>query len=179
MQVKDKQTMYRMLSSGAFGNTLPMFFSVESWQASPVAKQYESWGLRAMRPGDKQLKLYVPSADVPQLAREFTYGVNISPMVDMYKVFRGEVIELDSGLYLWGTFSMQGQWREALGQLSKGYTLTNAKRIMRIVLNENSYDDIMALLDLYPQHTVEFTALDRCLGLCQGRNAVIWEVRDY
>lgn len=40
-------------------------------------------------------------------------------------------------------------------------------------------EDLLGLLDAYPGHVVEFTAFERAVGVCRGRNTVIWEVRHY
>lgn len=54
-----------------------------------------------------------------------------------------------------------------------------ALEILRHFLWENSYDNIMELLDMYPEHVIEFSAYDVEVGDIRGRNAVIWEVRKY
>jgi len=37
----------------------------------------------------------------------------------------------------------------------------------------------MELLDLYPDHVIEFSAAEVFVGDRPGRNAVVWEVRKY
>ncbi len=43
---------------------------------------------------------------------------------------------------------------------------------------QQAWDDLEALLDKYPDHTVEFTVFDRPVGQLK-RQTVIWEVRNY
>jgi hypothetical protein len=42
-----------------------------------------------------------------------------------------------------------------------------------------SRDDLDALLEIYPGHTVEFTCYTVELGFLPGRNTIFWEVRNY
>jgi hypothetical protein len=54
-----------------------------------------------------------------------------------------------------------------------------ARGLLRAVLNPNSYDDLMEMIGVYPNHVVEMSVLDCCFGTVPGRNAVVWEVRRY
>lgn len=54
-----------------------------------------------------------------------------------------------------------------------------ALEIIRWACDPSDYDDLMALLDEYDDHVVEFTAYQISVGNCPRRNTVIWEVRKY
>lgn len=56
---------------------------------------------------------------------------------------------------------------------------TVATALLRKHLFPTSLDDIYELLELYDGAVVEFSAYDVAVGDCRGRNAVIWEVRNY
>lgn len=51
--------------------------------------------------------------------------------------------------------------------------------LLQSVMNANSWDDFCELRLLYPQHVIEFSVYDHCVGDCPHRNTLIWEVRDY
>jgi hypothetical protein len=83
------------------------------------------------------------------------------------------------GLLCSGTVApAPGSWRRHM-LAPKRWEGSAATVLLRTVLNENSYDDLIALLETYPGHVVELSALDVCFGTVPGRNAVTWEVRQY
>lgn len=56
-----------------------------------------------------------------------------------------------------------------------------AQLLLQKHLDPSSYDLIMELLDLYPDHIIEFTCCKRPVGSManRGRNTIVWEVRKY
>lgn len=54
-----------------------------------------------------------------------------------------------------------------------------AKCILQSGMTASSYDDIQDLLDAYPNSVIEFSVYEHCLGSCNNRNMIIWEVRNY
>ena len=54
-----------------------------------------------------------------------------------------------------------------------------ALALLRSRLFPSSWADLEALLELYPSSVIEFSAYRVPVGNLPGRNAVIWEVRDY
>lgn len=173
--------MYELLAAGRLGNIVLPFESLELWESRPPGQDSPLWGVRSkMKGGDKRAKLDVPTAEVRDYCLSVfgPTGFNITPMVDHMLVWRGQVYESSTGLTVQGVFGRSDlKWREAM-LLAQDATHSVAVATLKHVLNENSYDDLRILLDQYPSHTVEFTALDRCFGTIPGRNAVIWECRE-
>jgi hypothetical protein len=54
-----------------------------------------------------------------------------------------------------------------------------AVSLLRSHCSPSSYDDIMDLLDLYPEAVIEFSTYQYNVGCLPHRNTVIWEVRNY
>jgi hypothetical protein len=80
--ITSKRQMYALLSAGLLGNTVPQFFSVDEWLASPEAAAYPVWGVRTLTPGGP-CRLYVAREDVPAVAASLApHAVNISLMLD-------------------------------------------------------------------------------------------------
>ena len=50
---------------------------------------------------------------------------------------------------------------------------------LRSVLFPSSLADLEALFEIYPDSVIEFSAYRFAVGAIPGRNAVIWEVRNY
>jgi hypothetical protein len=176
--VTSKDVMYRKLVAGEFGNTAPVYFSVDDWKQSPN-NGVPLWGIRSHISGDRRAKLDVPTAEVEDYCRLFgSDKFNITPMVDQWLVWRGEVLDTTTGLECFGAFGLSHlKWRPVMLRHATTTTGVAARHLLRSVLNENSYDDLMTLFEQYPGHAVEFTALSRCFGIVPHRNSVVWEVR--
>jgi hypothetical protein len=93
-------------------------------------------------------------------------------------LLQGEVMQSEQGLYLYGT-RVPKPMREALAieAFEKSGTIANC--LLRSTLCPNSYEWLQVLLDRYPFHVVEFTALSCEWGTCSGFNTCYWEVRTY
>ena len=110
------------------------------------------------------------------------------------------IIEIGTGLGLSGLWLLAGapeatltsidpefEYHEQARELftEAGYPASRVRLITGKALdvlprmNENSYDDLMELVELYPEHVIEFSATEGEVGLIRGRNHVVWEVRLY
>lgn len=182
--ITDKATMYRMLNQGCFGNTVPAFMSLKEWEnRSDYYKSsvFPLWGIRSMKSGDKRMKLDVPTKDVSSYVHKW-FGedpCNISPMVDQWLTMRAEIFESTTGLTVRTVIGHNSvKWRDAFREFELTLSRIAAVMHLKSYLNSNSYDDLVDILDKYPQHVVELTALNVCRGTVHGRNAIIWEVRE-
>jgi hypothetical protein len=187
--VLTKTDMYSRIVKGEFGNTLPRYFSIAEWEGPGLAgawMDYELWGVQHTTiPGFPGTRLDVRRRDVRTVIREGGFGENycISPMVHQAGnvLWEGDVCRRHDGpgVLCSGHFNPAlGSWRQHMKHPVR-WEGTAGAFLLRCVLNDNSYDDLQVLLDEYPDHVVEFSALDACFGTCLGRNAVVWEVRKY
>lgn len=180
-KITDKRTMYRMLSQGCFGNTVPAFMGLEAWEARGQEWNAPAWGVRSLASGDPRMRLDLPTEEVPAYCRS-VFGsdpFNISPMVDPWLTLRAEVFDSPIGIacrYVIGRPELK--WRRAFDECGQYSDRPWARMMLKEHLNPNSYDDLTAIFDRYPGHVVELTAINRCFGTVPHRNAVIWEVRD-
>jgi hypothetical protein len=183
MSIRDKQTMYKMLAAGDFGNTIPQYFSLDEWAtASPTIEQ---WGVRTLSPGGP-CKLFCHRDDVPATVGEFEqagHRVNISCMIDAVLTVTAwlEVYESPTGLVVYGIeYPKKGtSWRKEMPYRGQHWQGSAACAILRKHMNANSLDDLRVLLDSFTGHVVEFSACEQCFGTVPHRNCVTWEVRNY
>lgn len=181
--VKTKTEMYALLANGVLGNTVPQWFDVDSWM--PHRNKYKWWGVRTLTPGGPcWLNVWMPH--VPNWCHQAKidgHRYNISPMVDRIArvTMWANVWDSPTGLVLecFEYPPIEGSWRELMPTKAIGYTGVVANQILKRHLNANSLDDLEILLERYPNHVVELSALETCFGTVPGRNAVIWEVRNY
>lgn len=180
--ITDKATMYRLLSAGSLGNTIPQFFSLAEWE--PHSRSYPLWGIRSLiGGGDRRMRLNVPTADVPAV---YFPGANVSPMIDAFAVIRGEVIDsaLTGGISLRyvppdAVIDPRDPWRGSFRNFGRNVSGSAAVAVLKAYLWPDDYEAMRELLGEYPDHAVEFTACDRPVGVVPMRNCVIWECRQY
>ena len=195
-RVTSKAQMYRMLAAGAFGNTTEMWMEAVEWLASNWSKKDgrhykgtpEFWGVRTLTPGGP-CRLNCPTADVFDTAADFEeagHKVQISMMVDRVATVTAwlEVWDSPTGLVVEGIEhpeTPEWTWRNSMPDpvKRKSWTGTAARMVLARHLNENSRADLEVLLAQYPDHVVEMSALDRCIGMVKHRNGIVWEVRAY
>lgn len=184
--VLSKQDMYRRLAAGEFGSTIPQYFSIHEWVKSGDADRYGWWGVRTLKPGGP-CRLNCPTAEVVSTAYEFAQPVNISMMVDKVATVTAwlELWDSPAGLVVEGIECPDTAggwtWRNSMPDPGrrKAWHGTAARMVLGRHLNGNSLDDVRELLERFPGHVIELSALDRCIGTVPHRNHIIWEVRAY
>jgi hypothetical protein len=181
-RVTDKRRMYELLSADRIGNTIPQYSSVKAWLASGEDQVFPFWGVRTRTPGGP-CRLNCPAAEVPATVESFRpHAPNISVMISSVGrvTWLGEVWDSPSGLICSGVEYPPEihDWRPLMRHPTL-YEGVAARGLLRRHLNPNSHDDLMELLEIYPDHVIEFSAMDRCYGTLPHRNAITWEVRAY
>ncbi len=186
--ISNKAEMYRMLHRGDFGNTVPMWFDLRKWAFDVSFAPYHSiqvWGVRTLTPGGP-CWLNVPRKHVSYWCDEAERGghkVNISPMIDriVNVTMWANVLRSPSGLIVECIEypDKSSNWRAEMPTKAKAYQNTAANMLLRKHLNPSTLDDLGILLDKYPDAVVELSATESEFGTVPGRNAIIWEVRNY
>jgi hypothetical protein len=181
--VTSKRDMYVRLTAGEFGNTNPSWDGLDNWCLDGRNAGYALWGVRSKVANDPRTRLNVATDGVVRYCEENRLlEANISPMVKAWSVqWEGDICYRHDGpgLLCSGNVGIEpGSWRTHMKhpRLWEGSV---ADRLLRLYLNDNSYSHVRELLDEYPDHVVELSALDYCFGTVPDHNAVIWEVRKY
>ena len=179
-----KAQMYAALVAGDFGNTVPQWFTIREWQDRAILRNQRLWGVRhATLGGFLGTRLNVETNDVPKVIEEGRFGKDyqISPMISEWGkvVWEGNIERQTDGLFAEGhLYPEPGSWRRHMLHPQQWHGVS-ALALLNLVLNENSMDDLRILLDEYPDHVIELSAMEGCWGTVPGRNAIIWEVRLY
>lgn len=185
--IRSKSEMYEKLHKGEFGNTVPMWFNCVKWQESPEYHIYQWWGVRCLTPGGPCF-LNVTRKDVARFCNVITvaeYDYNISPMIDrvVNVTLWANIWDSPSGLVVEGIMNppQTASWRDLMPDPNHYIRWERSAAVALLLnhLNPNSLDDLYILLDKYPEHVVELSATEQQFGTVPGRNAVIWEVRNY
>jgi hypothetical protein len=195
--VQTKADMYQRLAAGEFGNTIPQYFSCRDWLNRSDDETYPAWGVRTLKPGGP-CRLNCPPGEVVATACQYQaagYDINISMMVDTVTTIKAwlEIVDLSPNpMGLWSeTLSVEGiewpdtcngaTWRNSMPNplLRRQWNGKAARLVLERHLRRDSLTAIDRLLLGYPQHVIELSALDKCLGTLPNQNHVIWEVRAY
>jgi hypothetical protein len=180
--ITDKRQMYAMLAAGELGNTIPQFFSVADWTAAGGPTRYPFWGVRTLTPGGP-CRLNCPAGEVAATVAAFApHPPNISPMVSCVGqvTLIADVWDSPLGVVVEGHEypPRVHDWREMMKTRNRWEGVA-ARMVLRKHLNANSHGDLWELFEQFPGNVVELSALEVCFGTVPGRNAVVWEVRDY
>ncbi|MFH1506144.1 MAG: hypothetical protein ABIE94_04130 [archaeon] len=181
-KISTKRMSYQLLEARAFGNKLRTWDSIEDMENSDYK------GTVTMRHknvyGGGFIEYRVPVFKISKMvdewvrrgARKEDITFNESAPDDTLLI-QGEVARSWVGYHL--RFSTEKKpMRDALKDCKHARGL-QVKMLLQKHLTPSSYEDIQALLEMFPEHVVEFSAYNHCLGDIPGRNAVIWEVRLY
>jgi hypothetical protein len=170
-----------MWEQGLLGNRPPMYRTLEE----ALASGDPCIGFREMRAGGgtwERSKNQEEAAEIYQrwkaLGRAFIMD---SAVPNNRSTLQGEICRTFRGLegYLNVGYALPPM-RIAIQQgLLKPVTGSTIRVLTRKYMDPSSQDDLDALLDLYPDATIEFTCFDVDVGNIPGRNTLFWETRDY
>jgi hypothetical protein len=177
MNISTKRQNYELYLRGSYGNKLMTWSSIDEFVKSKYSGSV-SLRTNANIPGGF-VKYDV--TDINEALKDC--NVNLDNIVinesapDEYLTIQGELIRNEHGLYLYYS-TIPGKMRDCMKHAISASGLT-VKLMLEHYMTPSSYDDIIELLDMYPNHVIEFSTYSKCLGDCYGRNTIIWEVRNY
>jgi hypothetical protein len=179
--VLNKRQNYDLWQSGAFGNKLRAWRTFKEWKASGY---YGNVVLRMLGARSGRCLYNIPPAFVAlSMGKWIVEGVPeeqimINEAAPDYDV----ILQGEYDNELWGCFrysTARRQMRDALREASQETYGLRSDMLLRGAMTPSSYEDWRVLLDQYPDHVLEVSIYDRCLGDTPGRNALVWEVRQY
>lgn len=180
--ITTKQQMYALLRNNQLGNTLASYVTLTEWERSEEYSKYDYWGIRSLIPNG-QFHANVYWAEVEEICEKLAPGsFNISIMIDpicTVTAWMNIIQSPDLTVSIMEYPPKGGNWSRLMPYHAIDYTGLRALQLLKKHLNSNSFDDLFELLDRYPEHVVELSATDVCLGTLSHRNAITWEVRKY
>lgn len=183
MRIGSKAEMYDLLQRGRLGNRLRIWSTDASFLSAVNDGFGGHVGVRCVgAPGLPYYHRKHPDEAIElgrilraELGCDVVY-YEASP--DEYITIQGELCESDHGPMLeWST--ARTHMRAALSQERHMLYGPGVRALLRHVLSPASYDDMLAVGEMYPGVVIEFTAYEILLGDLRGRNAVVWEARHY
>ena len=180
--VRNKADFYRRFYAGEFGNHGPMWDSLEGWE-----REHDPNGLYAIRTLSVggRCDYNIKPQDIPSRTHALHLDgwrhLNWSQMIpDIAIRTQGEFTRsAQTGILELNYSSLRVPMRQALRERSRAVRGAEATAILRNSMNGASYDWSAYLLDAYPDHVIEYSALEFNWGSVRGQNTLIWEVRQY
>lgn len=181
-KIRSKKEFYDLWNRQLLGNKLRSWSVQEFYQSGYDGE----FGMRLagaggggffLIPEDRNLKRAVKVFEAKGFKESDIVVCESAPDWDV--TLQGEFYHSSEGWYLLGLEGHPGlRMREAL-KLASVYRGVMALNLLKKHLTAASYDDIMELIDIYPDSIIELSAYARNVGWATGRNTLIWEVRNY
>jgi hypothetical protein len=182
MNIADKRGMYELYATGGFGNRPHHWGSVDEYVNSDFAGLVGIRNRLASSPFC-DCRPHTRAAVIEQLMNWRRDGLDWSTVVinetapHWIQTINAEVMRTTDGIYVrWSP--VQKVMREALAELSYHWTGLRALLLLQQRCDAPSYDNLVDLLDRYPEHIVELSAFTRSVGIWNW-NTIFWEVRLY
>ena len=185
-KIRRKSDMYKLYEQGALGNKLRTWSSTDELAASgysgSVTLRYKGkagvggWCAYDLAPDKvaETVATWVGEGADPKLI------VANESAPDERLLVQGDVGRNPAGggglVFRYSTERVK--MRVAMETATHAYG-AEASALVGGYLSAGSLADVQELLELYPDAIVEFSAYEMTVGERPGRNAVIWEVRDY
>lgn len=177
--ILNKKQFYKLWLNGALGNKINTWNTykelIKSGHKKPV-------GLRSINQNNRFCFLYVNICDIKDLIKrnhlnekDIIYCEHAPDGTNL--IMNGELCELPDGLYLNYNTEMVTM-RQAIPNF-KSIQGLKCKLYLKEILNPNSYNDLMFLINEYPDHIIELSVYNIDLGFLPNQNMIIWEVRRY
>jgi hypothetical protein len=181
--ITNRKENFEAYQLNKFGNKLRLWTGLDEFRKSNYNGSV-TFRYYAINNGGSSNFTKYDVTDYEKQIKEFTeLGAEPKRMIfnesapDKFLTIQGELTHDYNGYQLFYSTD-KGKMRDCL---KNGKTLTGlaVKLLLQQHLNSNSFSDIMELIELYPNHVIEFSTYSINLGDCPRRNTIIWEVRRY
>ena len=179
MKINNKKEFYDLFNRGILGNKALVWNSYEELKKSRWNK-----GVCIRLGNEKGRKFCIYDIPFENLDKELSKIkekdrlVFNQSMPNKFLSLQGELMNTEKGLYLFYT-TIKKPMNLGLKEEQKHAFGLGALNILKAKLYPTTLDDFRHLLEQYPDAVIEFSAYEVPVGNLPGRNAVIWEVRDY
>lgn len=183
--VRTKEENFRLWTTGALGNRLRAWRTVEDWRRSDFGGRVS---LRYLGLGGGFCRYDLRPGEVDGVLREWLgAGAELGKVMvnegapDEAIVVQGEYLNdvLPGAVEAFAYSRVRTKMRDALAAERIEVPGLAGRFLLRAAMTPSSWADFDALLERYPGHVLEVSVYSRCLGDLRGRNALVWEVRRY
>lgn len=182
-RISTKRDFYRLASEGKCGNTPHIWMSVDDYW--PDRKKFPEISVRRLRV-NKPVAPYTHYSEVREVVKglDGDYVINAIPFgnADTRRYIQGELSFINGEWTLYYTHQ-GGYMRKALKDSGTHALGWQVLRLLKNYCTPADYDDIFELFYRYTvageYPVIEFSVLAGHVGIYQGRNTLIWEIRHF
>ena len=181
--IDSKADYFKLCERGSFGNTLRLWGSLDEI----IEQGYEGFLTarvkRATGGGFVKYNVKGPKEALEVQNLWISQGISLPDIYfnesapDEILVTQGEIMR-SKDYYDLFYCEEKMKMRDAM-RIGKSMCGVLAHIYIKTVMTPNSYNDLMELFEIYPHSVIEFSVYEQCLGKLNGRNTLIWEVRNY
>lgn len=184
-RLKSKRVEAPFWAAGGFGNKLRTWSTLEAFERDGCPC---SVGLRytSGRGGRGPHEFHIPPDMVAERVHAWIADgwdpslITLCEMAPDHRlIINGELQEVAPNDWHFYYSMLKLPMREALSKGGEHMYGLRARLVLRDILTPASWDDLCALIELYPKHVIELSVYDHTLGDLPHRNMIPWEVRDY
>lgn len=182
MEIRSKREFFDLWRAGVLGNRTPLYSTLDEAFASGERqigfREIGKGGGGAWARSKDRLEARCIYAMWVAQGRKFIMDSNVP---NERSTLQGEVCRTFRGLegYLAVGYGLPPMRISMAQGLLKPVTAATILVLTRKYMDPSSQEDLDALLELYPEATIEFTCFDCDVGNIPGRNTLFWEVRNY
>jgi len=183
MIINTKTKMYKALQKGLFGNTGKYYKNINFIPKNEIVtlryKDRNKLSGKNFLAYDITKNMIKPTINkwVNQGAKEENIFINQSQN-DNNIIVQGELTINEYGYYFYHSF-LKEKIRIALKKDGKVIHGLQVSLLLKRIMDINSYNDTIELLETYPNHIIELSIYNHYTGTIPNRNTIIWEVRAY
>lgn len=179
MKITSKREFFELWEKGVLGNRTNLWRNpMDAYNSGAIEIGFREIGKAGGGAWEKVFRhdLYTTYRRWEKLGRNFIMDDGAP---DNKRTLSGEICRTYRGLEgSLGVFQMP--MREAM---AKGLLLPRSGATVLALINMymdgSSQEDLWALLDSYPDATIEFSCFSVNVGVFPNRNTIFWEIRDY
>jgi len=194
VEIRSKRVFFELWEAGVLGNRTRLWRSPDqAWyewvkfQKTSVDSVYPEIGFREIRkPGTtgagkwEKVPWYKMWSTAEQWQAEGREYVMDDGCPDQYRTLQGEVVRTERGLE--GFLETEGKlpMRPAMaaGHM-KHRSYLETRLLLEKYMDPSSRDDLDSILEMFPDHAVEFSCFSVNVGIFPRHNTLFWEVRMY
>lgn len=180
MEIRNKTEFFRLWKAGVLGNRTQLWdhpFDAYMSGVPEVGFREQGKGGGGAWAKVPRGMVYLTAFEWQQLGRKFTMDDGAP---DLYRTMQGEVCRTYRGME--GYLEVGGHlpMRKAMAAgLMQPCSYAQVVDLLNRFMDPSSREDMDALLELFPDATVEFSCFSKDVGVFPGRNTMFWECRNY
>lgn len=182
--ITTKAANWRAWRSGVFGTRLRAWRTFEQWHSSGFVGLTV---IRILRPASHWCIYNLDVNQTVETYQDLIENKQINPLLITFNeaapynrvILQGEMSLSGLCPYYLAYSTVKAQMRDALASNTRYLSGPLSLKIVKDLMTGSSQDDFDMVVERWPEHVVEFSIYECCVGDKPDRNTLVWEVRRY